>query len=182
MIEKTANSDTGLVPSRPGRIASAVKKIMGPISTYTAYIGAGVLGALVLMLMYSILARRLANAPLMGSYEMTQLGLMLIAFTMLALDSLHGESMIVEIIVERLPQRARKITAVVIHLLSTGILGILTWQLVVYGEKIRGFGQTTSTLGIPLTPFVYVAAFGTLLLTVIYLMHFLYSLDKACEK
>ena len=81
---------------------------MSPVSTLIACAGAAVLGILVLMLMYSILARRLANAPLMGSYEMTQLGLVLITFTMLALDSLRGESMVVGIVVVHFPMRVRE--------------------------------------------------------------------------
>jgi TRAP-type transport system small permease protein len=168
--------------SGAGKIAGGLEKIMGPVSAWGAYIGAAILGMLVLMLIYSIIARRVINVPLKGSMEMTELALGVITFFTLAFDSLKGESMVVELITERFPRRCQDIIGAIIRLLSTGILGILCWQLIVQGMRLYGYHQTTTLLSIPVYPFLYIAAFGTFLLAVIYLMHFLYSLDKAWRK
>jgi TRAP-type C4-dicarboxylate transport system permease small subunit len=149
------------------------------ISRYVAYFGAAVLGLLVLMLIYSIVARRAFNVPLKGSMELTELALCLITFFLLAYDSLKGESMVVEIITDRFPEQLRAVIGAIIHFLSTAILGVLSWQLVVQGLRVYGFHQTTVILSIPVFPFLYVAALGTFLLTLVYLKHFLYSLGKA---
>jgi TRAP-type C4-dicarboxylate transport system permease small subunit len=147
-----------------------------------AYVGAAVLGILVLMLIYSILARRLFNAPLKGSMELTEIGLGLIIFFILAYDSLWGESMVVEIVYDHFPRKARSIIAVIIHFLSTAMLAVLCWQLIVQGMRIYGFHQTSVILGIPSYPFLYIAAFGAFLLTLVYLKHFVHSLDKAWKR
>lgn len=183
MAEKAANGiKRESPPSGIGKAAGYLDRILTPVSTYVAYVGAAVLGGLVLMLMYSIVARRLFNAPLKGSFEMTELALVLITFLILAYDSLKGESIIVDIIVSYFPKRARGITAAVIHFLATVMLGILSRQLIVQAIRVHNYGQTTPMLELPVYPFIYVAAFGTILLTVVYLKHFLNSLSLAVSK
>jgi TRAP-type C4-dicarboxylate transport system permease small subunit len=179
-MDKAANDNRGRTePSDIGKAASYLNRIISPVSTYIAYIGAAALGSLVLMLMYRIFSRRLFNAPLTGSFELTELALVAITFLILSYDSLHHESMVVEIVVDRFPKGVRAIIGAVIHFLTTVMLGVLSWQLVVQGIRIQNFGQTTVVLELPVYPFLYLAAFGILLLTVVYLKHFLYSLDKA---
>jgi TRAP-type transport system small permease protein len=178
MHEKVESEMTGKPASGIGRWGGGMNKILTPLSTWAAYLGAAVLGLLVLMLMYSIIARRAFNAPLKGSMELTELALGLITFCLLAYDSLRGESMIVEIIIERLPRRFQAVTAVVIHFLSTSILGILCWQLIVQGTRVYNFHQTTVILSIPVYPFLFIAALGIFLLALVYLMHCVNSIDK----
>jgi TRAP-type transport system small permease protein len=184
MVGKAANDTykAEIPPSGIGKALYYLDKILTPVSTYTAYIGAAVLGGLVLMLMYSIVARRIFNAPLHGSYEMTELALVLITFLILAFDSLKGESIIVELVVSRFPRRARDITAVVIYSLTIVMLGILSRQLIVQAVRVQGYGQTTPMLGLPVYPFIFIAASGTILLTLVYVKHLVNSLKLAVEK
>jgi TRAP-type C4-dicarboxylate transport system permease small subunit len=164
------------------KAADYLDKVLSPVSVYLAYTGAAVLGLLVLMLMYSIIARRLFDAPVKGAFELTELGLVIVVFTLLAYDSLKHESMIVEIIVDRFPRRVRAVIAPVIHFLCVLMLGVLCQQLFVQAMRVQGFHQTTRTLQIPIYPFLYLAATGILVLTIVYIKHFLYSLDKAGKR
>jgi TRAP-type C4-dicarboxylate transport system permease small subunit len=131
--------------------------------------------------MYSIIARRAFNAPLAGSFEMTELCLVVIVFTILAFDSLKHESMTVELIVNHFSKRIQLILAPIIHFLSVCMLGVLSWQLFVQALRVQGFHQTTRILQIPIYPFLYLAAVGVLFLMIVYLNHFLKSLDKAVK-
>jgi TRAP-type transport system small permease protein len=183
MKDQAAIDKKGELPQiAPGKVANVFNKAMIPISTYIAYVGAAVLGALVLMLAYSIIARRAFGVPLKGSMELTEIALGLITFFILAYDSLHGESMVVEIIIDHFPRKIKAIIGVIIHFLSTAMVGILCWQLIVQGMRVYGFHQTTVILAIPSYPFLFIAAFGTFLLTLVYLKHFINSVDKAWKK
>ena len=183
MIEKAANGiKSGTPPSYIGKTISYLDRIMTPVSTYIAYIGAAILGALVMMLMYSIVARRLFDAPLRGSMEMTELSLVLITFFMLAYDSLKGESVIVEIVTSLFPKRTKEITATVVLFIAFATLCMASRQIVIQAIKVQNYGQTTPILHIPICPFLYVTAFGIILLTVVYLKHFLHSLDMVISK
>ena len=56
------------------KAANSIEAFIKPVYTWLAYIGAAVLGALVLAMIWSIVGRRFFNAPLKGSTELTQLG------------------------------------------------------------------------------------------------------------
>jgi|WetSurMetagenome_2_1015567.scaffolds.fasta_scaffold445364_2 TRAP-type transport system small permease protein len=164
------------------KAADCLNRVLSPVSTCFAYIGAVVLGLLVLMLVYSIITRRLFDAPVKGAFELTELGLVVVVFALLAFDSLKHESMIVPVIMDRLPERAGVVVAPFIHFLCVVMLGVLCQQLFVQAMRVQGFHQTTRTLQIPIYPFVYLAAAGVLVLTIVYIKHFLYSLDKAVKR
>jgi TRAP-type transport system small permease protein len=159
-------------------ITIGARRILTPVTTYMAYIGSAVLGLLVLMLIYSIIARRLLDTPLKGNLVLTGLALGAITFLLLAFESLNGESMIVEFVIDRFPKKAKSVIGVIIHFISAAMLGVLCWQLVVQGTKVFSYHQTTATLAIPIYPFVFLAAFGILVLTLVYILHFIESLDK----
>jgi len=183
MVEKAA-TDTieERALSKAGRAASYLEKLLSPISTWFSYVGATVLGGLVIMLVVSIIARRVFNSPLKGPFELTELSLVAITFCLLAFDNLRHESMVIEVLVKRFPARSRDILRAIIHFLATAMLGVLSWQLIVQAIRVQGFHQTTRILAIPIYPFVYLAAFAILLLTVVYLRHFLVSLDKVIKR
>jgi TRAP-type transport system small permease protein len=176
--EAAKNRKEKPAPTAIGKIADTVRRIMTPVVTWSAYAGAAVLGLMVLMLIYTIIARRAFEAPLKGSLVLTALALGVITFLIVAYDSLKGESMIVEILIDRFPARVKSIIGVIIHFLSVAILGMLCWQLLVQTIKFFNYHQTTATLAIPIYPFLALAAFGILLLTLVYVMHFFESLAK----
>lgn len=165
-----------------GSIGRKLDLVTTPLSKYLAYIGAGVLGFLVLMLLYSIVARRAFNSPLSGSFEMTELSLAVIIFTALAYHLLRHEVMTVDIIERYFPKKARGILEVIIKFLTVCMLGILCWQLIVQGIRVQGFHQTTRYLRIPIYPFLYLGAAGVLVLALVYLRYFLFSLDRVIKR
>jgi TRAP-type transport system small permease protein len=165
-----------------GRIGRRLDMIVTPASTYFAYIGAAVLGFLVLMLIYSIIARRVFVSPLSGSFEMTELSLAVITFAALAYHLLRHEVMTVDIIERYIPKTARGVLEVIIKFLTVCMLGILCWQLIVQGIRVQGFHQTTRFLRIPIYPFLYLGAVGIFVLGLVYLRYFLFSLDRVVKR
>ena len=65
------------------------------------------------------------------------------------------------------------------YILTTGILGVAAWQLWVQAMRVQKAGQTTGPLEIVIYPFLFIAAVGTLLIALVYLVFFLNSLGEA---
>ena len=83
------------------KAANSIEAFIKPVYTWLAYIGAAVLGALVLAMIWSIVGRRFLNAPLKGSTELTQLGLVLITFLVIGFEHMgRHEKMTVDIVVQ----------------------------------------------------------------------------------
>ena len=144
------------------KFADSIEAFIKPIYTWLAYIGAAVLGALVLAMIWSIVGRRFFNAPLKGSTEITQLALAVMTFLVLGLEHMGHEKMTVDIVIKHFSKRAQAIIAPIIYILVIVILCILPWQLVVLGSTYQKPTRRCATLDVPIYPFAYLAAFGIL--------------------
>ena len=129
------------------RFANSIEAFYKPIYTWLGYIGAAALAALVLAMVWSIVGRKFFNAPLKGSTEITQLGLVVMTFLVLGAEHMGHEKMTVDIIVKHFPRRLQEIIAPIIYILVIAIFCILCWQLVVLGITYQDGQSDTAQPG-----------------------------------
>lgn len=158
------------------RAADWLKKGVFPISRVSNVIGTFALVAMVLITVTEIISRRAFGAPIVGATELTLLFFVLVIFLMLANCAIEDGHIIVTLFTQRFPKRVQLINAAVMHIITVGILSITSWQLVVYGMRVQSMGQTASIIPVPTYPFVYLAVLAFILLTLVYLIKFLYSM------
>ena len=172
-----------LPPSSLARFADSIEAFIKPIYKWLAYVGAAALGAMVLAMVWSIIGRRFFNAPLKGSTEITQLGLVIITFLVIGYEHMgRHEKMTVDIVSKHLPKRAQLIVQPIIYLLGIVIFCILCWQLVKLGITYQEGNQRARNVPIEIFPFTYLAAFGIFTMIPIFVMRFLRSLAEAVKK
>ena len=95
-------------PTGLARAADSIEAFIKPIYKWLAYIGAAALGVMVLAMIWSIIGRRFFNAPLQGSTEITQLGLVIITFLVIGYEHMgRHEKMTVDIVAKHLPKRVQ---------------------------------------------------------------------------
>lgn len=166
-----------------GKVADSIEAFIKPIYTWLAYVGAAALAVLVLTMVWSILGRRFFNAPLKGSTELTQLGLVVMTFLVIGIEHLgRHEKMTVEIIIRYLPRRVQQYIAPVVYLLGVAVFVILCWQLIKLGVTYQHAHQRMRNLPVPLYPFTYLAGFGILTMIPIYVAKFFRALGEAVAK
>jgi len=158
------------------RLANSLKRVVEPTVTWVAALGAVTLGVMVVMLIVSVIMRKALNAPMKGIFEMTEFGMVLITFLCMSAQYFKPDAMVMETFVEMLPKRLQAMINSFIFLLDAAILGILSWQLFVYGLRVQKMGQVSKILEIPVPPFAYLGAACMLLLTLVFMMKFLFSL------
>lgn len=165
-----------------GKVANSIEAFIKPIYTWIGYFGAAVMAALVLAMVYSVIARRFGH-PLKGSSDLIELSLLLVTATVLGIEHMGHEKMTVDVIFKKLPKRVQSIISPIVYLLGIVVLVVATWQLIKWGIKVQGRHEQTSTagLGIPKYPFVYLISFGIFTLIPIYVARFLGAVDKAVK-
>ena len=163
------------------RAANCLKKGVFPVSRIVSVIGVWVLVLIVILTVAEVFARRAFNAPITGTLELVSLGLLLVVFLTQAHCGARNGHIALDILVVRFPKRVRAVIGALIHILTTGIFGMASWRLWAHGMKLQRMGQTSGLLQIELYPFLYIAAIGGILLTLVYLIYFLYSLDEVCK-
>jgi TRAP-type C4-dicarboxylate transport system permease small subunit len=164
-----------------GRFANSIEAFLKPIYTWIAYIGAAVLGLITLAIVYSIIGR-LFGAPLPGTQELIEQSLVVMIFAAMGLEHMGHEKMSVDVLCNHLPKKVQSIVAPIIYAIAVAILVIAVWQLVSWGIRVQGRGQTTiGVLALPLYPFAYLSAFGIATLIPIWLSRLLKSIDRAVK-
>ncbi len=160
------------------RAGNSVKKVVEPVANIAAGAGVVVLGAMVLMLIISVIMRKAFNAPMKGVFELSEFGMVMITFLFVSAQYFKPDSMVMDTFVEMFPKTVQRINNAFILLLDVAILAITSWQLFAYGVKVQGGKQVSKILEIPLYPFVYLGAVCMLLLTLVFGMKFLFALNK----
>jgi TRAP-type C4-dicarboxylate transport system permease small subunit len=170
--------DTPIPAGGLGKCANAIEAFIKPIYTWLGYAGALILAALVVAMVYSVLARRFFDAPLQGSGDIIEMSMLLLTFAAIGLEHMGHEKMTVEVIADHLPRKFQAIVKPIIYFLGIAILCVAVWQLIRFGIKLQDRGETTAgTLRLPKYPFAYVAAFGILTVIPVYVCRFLRSID-----
>jgi len=160
------------------RAANFVKKVIEPVANIAAAVGVVVLGAMVLMLIVSVIMRKAFNAPMKGVFELSEFGMVMITFLFVSAQYLKPDSMVMDTFVEMFPKTVKLINNAFMFLLDVAILAILSWQLFAYGLKMQQMGQVSKLLEMPIHPFAYLGALCTLLLTLVFAMKFLFALNE----
>lgn len=160
------------------RAADWLKRVVFPTSRIISGIGAAAMVGMVLITVTNVIARRAFHAPISGAIELVLLMFMIVSFLMLAHCAAQDGHIVVTLLTQRLPKRVRAINAVIMHIITIGTLSMASWQLWVFAMRVQDMGQTGALVRIDIYPIVYMAALAFMLLTIVYLIKFLYSLDE----
>ena len=158
------------------RTANFIKKALEPVAKAISAVGAVVLGLMIFMLIISVILRKAFNTNLTGVFELTEYGMVMITFMCMSAQYFKPDSMVMDTFIEKFPKKGRAINDSIVFLIDIIILALLAWQLFVYGFNTFESAQVSKLLEIPVYPFAWLGALCTLLLTLIFIMKFLFAL------
>lgn len=155
---------TSLDPS--ARVGPIERAISG-LSRRVAEVG----GIVILIMMFvdvvDVVLRYVFNAPLSGSYELIQLGMVLVVYCGLAWCGLVGGHVAINFVGPLLDRRSMRGLNALIHGLGAVLLAVIAWRS--GGEAMTYFatGETTNLLKAPMYPFMAAVAAGAMLYAVV---------------
>jgi TRAP-type transport system small permease protein len=133
------------------------------------FAAAAILFVMMMLTAVDVVARYLFNKPINGGFEVTELMLAILIYCGLPLVSARREHIVIDTFDPFFApwfKRALDIAAEVICTLAFGGTGFLIY---LRAERIAGYGDTTSTLRLPLAPFAYLMAFMIMVTALIHL-------------
>ncbi len=129
--------------------------------------------AFIMFLTVADVVGRLFGAPISGTYEIVGfVGAVIISFA-LPYTSVHNGHIFVDILMMKKPWLVRVIVNAVNALVAMVLFGVIAWQSVVYANSMKASGEVSSTLQMPVYPFIYGVALGCALLSLVLLIEFL---------
>jgi TRAP-type C4-dicarboxylate transport system permease small subunit len=170
--EKAMGSDRG----------DAYIKKMNSLASLLGLIGASIMAGLMVLTVADVVLRAIFNAPILGSFEITELALVPIAFLAMSFAAAKRVHVRVDLIVGKLPQRLLARFDSVTCCLSLIITAFLAWYTIPQTLYIMRLGMRTDMLKIPIYPLYFVVAFGFFLLFFVLLGNLIEIVRRAVKR
>ena len=152
------------------------------INRLLTHIGSVALAVLMFLTVADVFGRYLLNRPLAGSFELTEMSMVLIVFLALGLAQHHNEHISLDLAYNYFPSRLKKPIDVIVDLVNLVVVVAITWQLYEYSVRMSEGNYTTAVLQIPLYPFVLMAVAGNACYVLAILCDFGKSMIKRGER
>jgi TRAP-type C4-dicarboxylate transport system permease small subunit len=129
-----------------------VERFSLTINQFLTHIGSIALAVLMFLTVADVFGRYLFNRPVPGTFELTEMLMVLIVFMALGLAQQHNEHISLDLAYNYFPGRQKAVTDIFVG---------ITWQLYEYSVRMSEGNYTTAVLELPIHPFVILAIAGT---------------------
>ncbi|MFC1979596.1 TRAP transporter small permease [Chloroflexota bacterium] len=142
------------------------------VSAVVGGIAAVLLVAMMVITGVDVVLRYFFNRPLIGGFEVNAFLMVLVVFFGLAYTLVKRGHVSINLLVSRFGHRTQAIINSITSLMAVGLFSLISWQTVLQAGAASDAARTSVELGISLTPFMLAAAFGSALLSIVYLVDF----------
>ena len=116
--------------------------------------------------------------PMLGTYEITALLAAVTIALAIANCAAKKGHIALTLFVDKLPRRIRAVVTFFISILGTGLFLVLAWEETKYGLHMRNIGEVGLTTELPFYPFIFLVAFGFLMIALVLFVDILKSLQR----
>ncbi len=133
-----------------------------------ALVGGGVLLAMVGLTVADVALRKLANAPIFGAQNISELALLVVVFAAIPYCGRVNGHVAIDLI-GGLSPRVLRITDALVNLVGAAVFVVLAWRALRAAGQAMEIGRVSNLLAIPHWPFYGVIALGAMLYAVVQL-------------
>ncbi len=139
-----------------GRVVSAVRMV----NRWLHFAAGLMLLGVMLVTIVDVLGRTFFDSPFRGTIELTEMGMVLIVYLGLGYAEHRGDHISVDLVHSQVGPRMQRALAVFTGLFGAAVIGLLTWNLHRFADRLDVGGFTTAVLRIPQGPVALIAVLG----------------------
>jgi len=110
----------------------------------------GAIAAFVMTVTFvGVVMRYVFRDPLMGGFEMIEIGMGLMVFTALPLMVRRRGNIAVTVLSDRFPPGLARATTTLSNLVGAALTGFIAWRVWLQGERLLTYGEVTMELRVP---------------------------------
>ena len=158
------------------------EKVLSEVTHRVSNLGQSVLLVMVALVIVDIILRRLFNSPLPWSLEVVEVMLVVVVFFSVAYCGARRAHISIDVLISRFPPRVRNIVDIFTYFLGVILFAFMAWGGAASAMDDRVVNRITGILPIPIYPFAFVVAFGSLLLALVLLAQLLNSIISMVRK
>lgn len=161
--------------------ATAAKYMNKVISYPSNLLSAAAMVAMVFVVLAvtaDVFMRYVFKSPIIGVWDLSKLAFAVIVWGPMAAAALKGSHIMLTFLVERLPRSPRLGLELMISLVTSGMLAMVSWRLLVYAMDLVARRTQTAVLKLPYGPLGYFAAFACAIMALAFLARFPETIGK----
>jgi TRAP-type C4-dicarboxylate transport system permease small subunit len=143
------------------KAASCVDRTIRRLSAVLANIAAATLAMMMFLMVADVVGRYVGNSPILGAFEITEFMMIVLLFFSVGYAQTRKAHINVDVLILKLPKNVRRFLQTIGSLLGLGLFSLIAWQAVMHATRIYKAQQRSIDLGLPVFPFILVAALGT---------------------
>ena len=164
------------------RLFTQTQKVIVPIVSWVNNAGIAILALMMLLTVADVTLRYFFNKPILGSYELTELMMAVLAAFTIGYAATLKAHVNVDLLVTRLPERFQAVIAIFTNLICVVFFALMLWRNIYQSSVLREANSASPALSIPIFPFFFIMGIGFGILSLVFLLHLLESLAKALGK
>lgn len=167
------------------KFAFRLVKIFYPVSRWLSFVSMAATAMMMLVIASDVFMRTVFHSPIFGAYDVIKVLLVVIVFCAVAYVMRIREHVVVDSITRLYPPKFKRPITGISQVLSMIILALICWQTIKYGLAMFRVGENLVLLKIPMSPFVFLVAFGYavfFILVMVQLILTLVGVDEEIEQ
>jgi len=164
------------------RAINLIDRIFSPLIPIVKYVGSFFIVVMMLLTVSDVIGRRLFNNPITGTYELSELMLIIVVFFSIIYCQVLKGHISINLFTTSLSARGQNILDAIMYVFFFLISCFLSWRLWVYATEISQGNLVHGVLAIPLAPFVHLESVCCALLSLFVLLHLLQFIAKAINQ
>jgi len=144
--------------------AGRIGRWNGRVTTWLARVAAFVLAALAVVTFCDVIARYFFDSPFSFTVELTELAMGILVYFGVGMTTHDNEHISVDFVTLRLSGWLRAVLSLITNGLAFLFLIFLVWRLWQRAVVLLDKGDTTPIMFVPLWPFAFLMAFGSIFL------------------
>ena len=158
------------------------QKVIVPTVRWVNNAGVAILALMMLLTVADVTLRYFFNKPILGSYEITELMMAVLAAVTIGYAATLKAHVNVDLLVTRLPERFQAVIAIFTNLICVVFFALMLWRNIYQSSVLREANSVSPALSIPVFPFFFIMGIGFGILSLVFLLHLLESFAKALGK
>jgi TRAP-type C4-dicarboxylate transport system permease small subunit len=144
-------------------------------------IASGVLFLMMLLTIIDVVLRKLFNASILGTVELTEFLLVILIFFSLAQAEILNQHVKVDLVMQRFKKRTQGWVDMATQFVCFVLCGLITWSTLAYAGRMKASAEVSQDLWIPIYFFVYAVAAGCALFCICLLIKSLTALVQVIK-
>jgi TRAP-type C4-dicarboxylate transport system permease small subunit len=157
-------------------------KVVDPIVRWVNYAGVTILAMMMVLTVADVTLRYFFNKPILGSYELTEFMMTLLAAFTIGYAAILKAHVNVDLVYTRLPERVQGIISIFTNLVCVVFFGLMFWRNIYQSSVLRQAHAMSPALSIPEFPFIFILGIGFGIIALVFLLQLLESIVKAAGK